>query len=107
MTIRRGLGDRVATDSASGTRPVLDYEGMSNLSSNLLEDHARDDIACYACRNGHNNCDVARRPILRRNRCECGEEQECARYSAAKYHVHRCYLRRKIRCRGEDEKQSL
>jgi len=96
MTIGRGLGDRIAANSASGTRPVLDHEGMSNLSSNLLEDHARDDIARDACRNWHDNCYVTRRPILRRSRCECDDEQERAQYGAAKYGVHRCFLRRKV-----------
>jgi hypothetical protein len=84
MAIGRGLGDRVAADTASGTRPVLDHEGMSNLSSNLIEDHAGDDIARDACRNWHDNCDVSRRPILRRSRCECSDEQERAQYGAAK-----------------------
>src|SRR6478609_6231714 len=92
MTIGRGLGDRVAADTASGTRPVLDHEGMSNLSSNLIEDHAGDDIARDARRNWHDNCDVARRPILRRSRCEWSDEQERAQYGAAKYGVHRCFL---------------
>ncbi len=49
-------------------RPVLDHEGLSELLADLLEHHARDDVAGDAGRDRHDHGDIARRPFLRRGR---------------------------------------
>jgi hypothetical protein len=74
MTIGCRLSDHIAADGSAGARSVFDHERLSELLSDLLEDHTRNNIARDTGRDWYDNGDVARRPILRHSQCERGDQ---------------------------------
>src|SRR5262249_51223693 len=73
MTVGRGFGDRIGADRTTGPRPVLDHEGLPDLPADLLEHHARDDVAGDAGGDRENHGHVAGRPVLGRGMTKDGE----------------------------------
>src|SRR5260370_12211994 len=74
MAVGIGFGDNGSTDRPAATRLVLDDEWVTNLSRDLIEDHARDAVIGIASGKRADDLHRRRGPRLRMGRRRCRQE---------------------------------